>query len=240
MSKRFAIYLTDEGTRLVSGDLDMDIVDLLAHGGLSIGAIAESIGRSRSTVSARLVRLRKAKIIAIAPSKDSRERLYTVKANRLMHSEEPPADSKEVFLSSVDMILDGKVGLYDGLVESMFYGAVVGGLNTESIFITIAEHIGRRVAEGYRSDDFFGLCERLNDLFRINGIGSFTMTVTYFVKIVFTVEEKYRDSEFKVMETIYRNIIKSAMECNSGKSMIMKYEPTSDLDKFEFELHFSS
>ena len=78
----------------------------------------------------------------------------------------------------------------------------------------------------------------LNDLFRSNGIGSFTMTVTYFVKIVFTVEERYRNSEFKVMETIYRNIIRSAMECNSGKSMSMIYEPMPDLDRFEFELHF--
>ena len=238
MSKRFAIYLTDDGTRLVSAEIDMDIVDLLAQGGLTIGVIAERIGRSRSTVSARLVRLRKAKIITTVPSSDSRERLYIVKANRLMHSEEPPSDSKGVFLSSVDKILDGKVGLYDGLVESIFYGAVVGGLNTGPIFITIAEYIGRKVAEEYRSDDFFGLCECLNDLFRSNGIGSFTMTVTYFVKIVFTVEERYRNSEFKVMETIYRNIIRSAMECNSGKSMSIIYEPTPDLDRFEFELHF--
>lgn len=238
MSDRFAIYMTDDGTRLVSAEIDMDILDLLAQGGMTIGDIADRIGRSRSTVSARLVRLRKAKIIAIVPSSDSRERLYVVTANRLMHSEAPPSDSKEVFLSSVDKILDGKVGLYDGLVESVFYGAVVGGLNTEPMFITIAEHIGRKVAEDHKGDDFFGLCERLNDLFRSNGIGTFTMTVTYFVKIVFTVGERYRDSEFKVMETIYRNIIRSAMEYNSGKWMIMRYEPTADVDKFEFELHF--
>ena len=40
------------------------------------------------------------------------------------------------------------------------------------------------------------------------------------------------------MEAIYRNIIKSAMERNSGKSMVMKYEPISDPKRFEFELWF--
>lgn len=40
------------------------------------------------------------------------------------------------------------------------------------------------------------------------------------------------------METIYRSIIKSAVERNSRKSIIMRYEPISDLDRFEFEQWF--
>ena len=238
MSERFAIYKTENGTRLVSGDLDMDIVDLLSNGDYTVGEISDTIGKSRSTVSGRLVRLRKKGVVGIVCSDDSREKIHSIVANRLLHSETPPADARQVYFSSVDMILEGKVGLYDGLVESLFYGAVVGGLNTGPTFISIAEYIGKKIADSCRKDDFFGLCERLNDLFQFNGIGRFRMTMTYFVKIVFTVEEKYRDVEFKVMETIYRNIIKSAMERNSGKNMIMKYEPTPDLDKFEFELHF--
>ena len=238
MSARFAIYETADGTRIVSDEHDMDIVDALSEGGHTVGALSKRTGMSRSTVSARLIRLRKKGIVDTVPTDDSRERMYTIAADRLMHSERPPSDSKAVFLSSVEMILDGKAGLYDGLTESIFYGAVVGGLNTGPIFVSIGEHIGRKVADSCEKEDFFGLFERLNNLFKSNGIGSFTMTMTYYVRIVFTVGERYRNGESKVMEAIYRNIIKSAMERNSGKSMVMKYEPISDPERFEFELWF--
>ena len=238
MSGRFGLYLTDEGAKHVDSDIDMDILRELRTGNKTIGMIADGIGKSRSTVSDRLSRLEKEHIIGTVESDDQRERVYSVIAMRIMDSRDPSASSKNYFKEKVKMIIDGKLDIYEGFGECIFYGAATGGLNICPIFTSVAERIGERVADSCEKNDFFKLSEKLNELFRSNGIGEFKMNVTYFVNVEFTVSEKYRDIEFNMMNNIYRNIIRAALEKNSGKKMRIEHQPSSDLSRFEFKLFF--
>lgn len=240
MSGRFAVYLTDEGAKHVDYGLDMDILKELGFGKKTIGAVAEKIGKSRSTVSDRLNKLEKELIVKTVESDDLREKTYTVSALKIADSRDSSASSRAFFRDRARMILDGEIDLYDGLGECIFYGAADGGLNVCPLFTFAAERIGEKIADSCEKNDFLKVSDRLNQMFRTNGIGEFRMSVTYYVNIDFTVAEKYRSAEFNVLNNIYRNIIKAALERNSGKKMRIERMESDDFSRFSFKLFFEN
>ena len=240
MSGRFAVYLTDEGAKHVDYDLDMDILRELGFGKKTIGAVAEKIGKSRSTVSDRLNNLEKELIVRTVESNDLREKTYTVSALKIADSRDSSVSSRAFFRDRARMILDGKIDLYDGLGECIFYGAADGGLNVCPLFTFVAERIGEKIADCCEKNDFLKVSDRLNQMFRTNGIGEFRMSVTYYVNIDFTVAEKYRSAEFNVLNNIYRNIIKAALERNSGRKMRIERMESEDFSRFSFKLFFEN
>ena len=238
MGSRFAIFLTDEGAKHVDTEIDLDILGELVHGDKTIGEIADNINKSRTTVSGRLSRLEKEHIVGSVGNDDMRKRVHTLTSDRVVEPRKISPSSHSFFINKAKMIVDRDIDLYEGLVECMFYGAAISGLNTCPLFTYVAERIGKKVADGCGTNDFFKLSEKLNELFRSNGIGEFKMTVTYYVRIVFSVAEKNQNSELHLMNYIYSTVIKAALERNSGRKMKMSYEPLSNPSDFELRLSF--
>ena len=171
-------------------------------------------------------------------SDNMRKRIHTLTSDRVVEPRKISPSSHGFFTNKAKMIVDRDIDLYEGLVECIFYGAAISGLNTCPLFTYVAERIGKKVADGCGTNDFFKLSEKLNELFRSNDIGEFKMTVTYYVRIVFNVAEKNQNTELHLMNYIYSIMIKAALERNSGRKMKMSYEPLSNPSEFELRLSF--
>ena len=172
MDNRSNIFSTGKGAVVIKSPVKNEIISMLMEGEKTSREIRERLDKAKSTISVHLSDLKDLDIIKEkVNTEDERKKIFYINS-KLLGMSEPPFDRH--YKHMLTNLKDSKGDSYEFL-KSLFhlirYGLTSFGLDIHPALKEIGRDAGKKIAEGFESEDIYELLSEIGEFWSTNKLG---------------------------------------------------------------------
>ena len=222
MNGHFALYYLNNSFYSIDDEIDIQIMEILANGDLSIKKIADRLGKAPSTVAIHLKDLKdNGLLISRTAENDSRSTIYSHSGCELIATKRPPVDERDALEDTLDPVMKGELPLIRGIFKMFFQQLENLWLDAVPCTDPVSMQIGKMIAERLQKGDLFTVLTELRNFFLGMNVGEMSFSVSDTVSITVKDVDAHGEMGKYLQGKIISTISRTAMECCSGKRMNM-------------------
>ena len=222
MNGHFALYYLNNSFYSIDDEIDIQIMEILANGDLSIKKIADKLGKAPSTVAIHLKDLKdNGLLISRTAENDSRSTIYSHADCELIATKRPPVDERDALEDTLDPVMKGELPLIRGIFKMFFQQLENLWLDAVPCTDPVSMQIGKMIAERLQKGDLFTVLAELRNFFLGMNVGEMSFSVSDTVSITVKDVDAHGEMGKYLQGKIISTISRTAMECCSGKRMNM-------------------
>ena len=222
MNGHFALYYLNNSFYSIDDEIDIQIMEILANGDLSIKKIADRLGKAPSTVAIHLKDLKdNGLLISRTAENDSRSTIYSHSGCELIATKRPPVDERDALEDTLDPVMKGELPLIRGIFKMFFQQLENLWLDAVPSTDPVSMQIGKMIAERLQKGDLFTVLAELRNFFMGMNVGEMSFSVSDTVSITVKDVDAHGEMGKYLQGKIISTISRTAMECCSGKRMNM-------------------
>ena len=222
MNGHFALYYLNNSFYSIDDEIDIQIMEILANGDLSIKKIADRLGKAPSTVAIHLKDLKdNGLLISRTAENDSRSTIYSHSDCELIATKRPPVDERDALEDTLDPVMNGEISLIRGIFKMFFQQLENLWLDAVPSTDPVSMQIGKMIAERLQKGDLFTVLAELRNFFLGMNVGEMSFSVSDTVSITVKDVDAHGEMGKYLQGKIISTISRTAMEYCSGKRMNM-------------------
>ena len=222
MNGHFALYYLNNSFYSIDDEIDIQIMEILANGDLSIKKIADRLGKAPSTVAIHLKDLKdNGLLISRTAENDSRSTIYSHSDCELIATKRPPVDERDALEDTLDPVMNGEISLIRGIFKMFFQQLENLWLDAVPCTDPVSMQIGKMIAERLQKGDLFTVLAELRNFFLGMNVGEMSFSVSDTVSITMKDVDAHGEMGKYLQGKIISTISRTAMEYCSGKRMNM-------------------
>ena len=222
MNGHFALYFMNNSFYSVDDEMDIQIMEILANGELSIKKIADKLNKAPSTVAIHLRELKdNGLLISKVSDTDSRSTIYSQSDCELIAYKRQPVDERDALEDTLEPVMSGELSLIRGIVKMFFQQLENLWLDAVPCTDPVSMQIGKTIADRLQKGDLFTVLAELRNFFERMKAGEMSFSVSDTVSITVKDVDAYGEMGKYLQGRIISTISKAAMEQCSGKRMNM-------------------
>ena len=222
MNGHFALYYLNNSFYSIDDEIDIQIMEILANGDLSIKKIADRLGKAPSTVAIHLKDLKdNGLLISRTAETDSRSTIYSHSDCELIATKRPPVDERDALEDTLDPVMNGEISLIRGIFKMFFQQLENLWLDAVPCTDPVSMQIGKMIAERLQKGDLFTVLAELRNFFLGMNVGEMSFSVSDTVSITMKDVDAHGEMGKYLQGKIISTISRTAMEYCSGKRMNM-------------------
>ena len=222
MNGHFALYFMNNSFYSVDDEMDIQIMEILANGELSIKKIADKLNKAPSTVAIHLRELKdNGLLISKVSETDSRSTIYSHSDCELIAYKRQPVDERDALEDTLEPVMNGELSLIRGIFKMFFQQLENLWLDAVPCTDPVSMQIGKTIAERLQKGDLFTVLAELRNFFEGMKVGEMSFSVSDTVSITVKDVDAHGEMGRYLQGKIISTISKTAMEQCSGKRMNM-------------------
>ncbi len=222
MNGHFALYFMNNSFYSVDDEMDIQIMEILANGELSIKKIADRLNKAPSTVAIHLRELKdNGLLISKVSDTDSRSTIYSHSDCELIAYKRQPVDERDALEDTLEPVMNGELSLIRGIFKMFFQQLENLWLDAVPCTDPVSMQIGKTIAERLQKGDLFTVLSELRNFFEGMKVGEMSFSVSDTVSITVKDVDAHGEMGRYLQGKIISTISKTAMEQCSGKRMNM-------------------
>lgn len=222
MNGHFALYFMNNSFYSVDDEMDIQIMEILANGELSIKKIADKLNKAPSTVAIHLRELKdNGLLISKVSDTDSRSTIYSQSDCELIAYKRQPVDERDALEDTLEPVMNGELPLIRGIVKMFFQQLENLWLDAVPCTDPVSMQIGKTIADRLQKGDLFTVLAELRNFFERMKAGEMSFSVSDTVSITVKDVDAHGEMGKYLQGRIISTISKAAMEQCSGKRMNM-------------------
>lgn len=222
MNGHFALYFMNNSFYSIDDEMDIQIMEILANGDLSIKKIADKLNKAPSTVAIHLRELKdNGLLISKVSDTDSRSTIYSHSDCELIAYKRPPVSERDALEDTLDPVMNGELSLIRGIFKMFFQQLENLWLDAVPCTDPVSMQIGKMIADRLQKGDLFTVLAELRTFFTRMNVGEMSFSVSDTVSITVKDVDAHGEMGRYLQGKIISTISKTAMEQCSGKRMNM-------------------
>ena len=222
MNGHFALYFMNNSFYSVDDEMDIQIMEILANGELSIKKIADKLNKAPSTVAIHLRELKdNGLLISKVSDTDSRSTIYSHSDCELIAYKRQPVDERDALEDTLEPVMNGELSLIRGIFKMFFQQLENLWLDAVPCTDPVSMQIGKTIADRLQKGDLFTVLAELRNFFEGMKVGEMSFSVSDTVSITVKDVDAHGEMGRYLQGKIISTISKTAMEQCSGKRMNM-------------------
>ena len=222
MNGHFALYFMNNSFYSVDDEMDIQIMEILANGELSIKKIADKLNKAPSTVAIHLRELKdNGLLISKVSDTDSRSTIYSQSDCELIAYKRQPVDERDALEDTLEPVMNGEISLIRGILKMFFQQLENLWLDAVPCTDPVSMQIGKTIADRLQKGDLFTVLAELRNFFERMKAGEMSFSVSDTVSITVKDVDAHGEMGKYLQGRIISTISKAAMEQCSGKRMNM-------------------